>query len=209
MRLFWVFTKVFRIKKTPDGQVVTEAYFNLEQQAGIEGNHLINSQAFRVLIPGGKWQGMVYFVSGSPSFEKGEKVALILKKNKFGYTVANLSMSKFKVIGKGRRKILKSAIFSDRPNIGTVSWHKFQDMVESSFAGGLKNIDHKKVVIKKEVKEALRSRILGRRMPASINEKNERNEEQANSSKTVWIVLIMGLLGGLFSRRIKVDKHEK
>jgi len=52
-------------------------------------------------IKGGKVGNIVERVSGSPSFEKGERVILFLKKKNEFFSVSGMALGKFKIINEG------------------------------------------------------------------------------------------------------------
>ncbi len=200
-------------KKNPDGEVVTEAYFKLEGHAGIEKNYLMNPNSFRVLIPGGKWQGIVYHVNGAPKFTKGKKVVLLLKYNRFGFTLANLAMSKFEIVKKGKQSFLVSEIFADYPNIGQIEWIKFKNIVNKHFDGGLIPIGVNKIVVGGELQKyksfsnsTISTRLEEGRGPASTYRSKKRGLASTSGSESIgifWLIIILGISGGASVRAIK------
>ncbi len=193
-------------KKNPYGEVVTEAYFKVTEQIGIANNRLLNPHFFRVLIPGGRWQGIVYDIRGTPKFKKGEKVVLLLKHHSFGFSLTNLSMSKFRIENRDGVNYLISDVFPNRPNVGIIEWKNFENAVKRNFGSGLIPSTGRKFVIDKKVENRGRfykkghkaidlhlnkqkDVILYGRKFASVPKKDQDNG-------ILWFIIILGALGG-------------
>ena len=197
-------------KRNSDGQVVTEASFKLERQAGIEKDHLLNPYAFTITLPGGKWGGLIYRVHGVPQFKKGEKAVLILKKNRFGLVLANLSLSKFNFVQKNGKTYLVSQIFPELLNVGRMEWQTFERMVEDSFPGGFLSTEQRvfrSISSQRKAVLAVNSKQKITREPASSEKEGlDLSQEEAEISRSpssssnnmFWPILILGLLGGFF-----------
>lgn len=115
-------------KKLPTGEVVSELSFRVSESNGINIKNFLNTKEFKVLIPGGKWQGIVYDVSGAPSFNMGEEVALLLKKEDQNYWISNLSLGKYTLVKKTNSEFLKSSVFPNHPKLGHISYIDFKNM---------------------------------------------------------------------------------
>ena len=57
-------------KKIRTGDVVTEASFEILAMSGIPFREIVNQNNFKVLYPGGTWNGIVHSISGTPRFKK-------------------------------------------------------------------------------------------------------------------------------------------
>ena len=184
-------------KKTKDGEIVTEAIFSIEKVAGINPNQIINSNAFRVTLPGGKWNGVVYHFSGVPKFKKNEKVILILNKGNFGYQLSNLALSKFAYQVSREGTWLQSEVFPNRPGVGKIKLKEFESLIERNYGSQLKVVGNDRYIYKGESfnkKEVASVRRGQGREPASLKKKQV--EEESSKVEIIWLILILGALGG-------------
>ena len=191
-------------KKNQHNEVVTEAYFKIIKQVGIANNRLLNPYSFRVLIPGGRWQGSVYNISGTPKFKKGEKVVLLLKHHSFGFSLTNLSMSKFKIVNKDRKIYLVSDIFSNHQNVGIIEWKKFETVVKRHFGSGLISSEGRKFFISKKTKSKNKFYKNNKTKNYSNNEESFISQgrkfasvpKEKQSNGMLWFIIILSALGG-------------
>lgn len=190
-------------KRLPTGQVVTEASFHILGLSGIKPNEVVNHQSFKVLLPGGSWQGRTYKVHGVPNFQKGELSYLILKKGKFGFTLANLGMSKLKPIEREGKPYLQSSVFPNKEGVGLISEKDFSFLVESTFGDKVVSFDVDKFIDRSQVT----NRINNKRSPSSTSEK-ARSKAGLNFSM-FWLILALGSLGFLSSFIGKGKRDER
>ena len=184
-------------KKNQHNEVVTEAYFKIIKQIGIANNRLLNPYSFRVLIPGGRWQGSVYNISGTPKFKKGEKVVLLLKHHSFGFSLTNLSMSKFKIINKDRKTYLVSDVFSNHPNVGIIEWKNFEVAVKRHFGSKLISSQGRKPFInKKKSRNKFYENDKTKENFISHGRKFASVPEEKKSNGILWFIIILSALGG-------------
>lgn len=181
--------------KDRDGQVTTVGSFFIEKVAGIPDKNILNRYSFRVEYPGGNWQGVRYKVKESPEFIKGEKVVLILKKGKFGYELPHQALSKFNFKKVDGELYLYSKFFQGKRGVGIISWNDFNKIVENEF--GMRVGSYVNNQINTNGPTLISSRAKKNRRPASSlqTDKGEENYKV----ETYWLVLIMGVLGGLIS----------
>lgn len=181
-------------KKLPTGRVVTEVTVKVSEVSGIEPHRLVNPKIFKVLYPGGNWNGMTHKVQGSPVFTKGEEVILIVKKAEFGYILPNLGMSKFSVKGTKGKKELVSSIFSEKDGVGKISLNNFNLMAQDVYGQSLKKIDSDKYIFNPNTLEErpYRSKVSSKRLPAS---RAEKKSEDDNEIPLWWFIVGFGFLG--------------
>lgn len=191
-------------KKLKTGEVVTEATIKINSSSGIKNSEIINKNNFKVLYPGGTWQGIVYKVQGAPNFSNDEEVVLLINKGKFGFAVSNLGMGKYKVVNKLGRKHLVSSIFPNHPKIGKISFEDFNDIVLNTKGASLQKVNKDKFVYRGEERdESFYGQDDGRRGPASISERTKESESTLN---VFWLVLLFATLGGYSAFAMRKNK---
>lgn len=192
------------VKKLPNGQVATELSFKIEKTAGISPSSIVNKNNFKILIPGGSWNGYVHKVSGTPTFERGEQAVLMITEGPYGHILPDLAFSKFSYKTIDGQKYLVSSIFSEKLGVGKMSLSDFQSLSKDHFGTELVslNVDkfidkfHGKVVVKK-------GRRANPRAPAS-----EKKEDSENNLPFLWSIIALGALG-FFSTSLYRSSKEK
>jgi len=181
-------------KKLPTGRVVTEVTVKVSEVSGIEPHRLVNPKIFKVLYPGGNWNGMTHKVQGSPVFNKDEEVIIIVKKSDFGYILPNLGMSKFSLKGTAGKKELVSSIFSEKDGVGKISLKNFNLLAQDVYGQSLKKIDSDKFIFNpnKLEERPYRSNRSSKRSPAS---RAEKKSEDDNEIPLWWFIFGFGFLG--------------
>lgn len=175
-------------KRLSNGQVVTEYSIKVEKFTGLRPNELISKNNYKVIVPGGVWNNEVHKISGTPKFRIGEKIVLMVKKGPYGYTLPDLSMSKFKVVRKNNQLILKSDIFTDTYNVGRISLKEFNGFAEAIYGKELTAYNSDKFIYKKIDKDKKSGRHI-----ASYSDEVSTNK--SNSFSFVWLTLTFALLG--------------
>lgn len=182
-------------KKLSDGQVVTNASFRILQSSGIKSSEIINRNDFKVMYPGGKWQGLVYSVAGAPTFYEGEEVVLLISKGSRGFVVNNLKMGKYEIFEEDGKRFLASSAFRSHPKLGKISFSEFERKLFTYFGSDFQTSHHDKYIANTKKKKDI-----GRKI-ASVEE--ESNETNTNSMSIYWLVLIFGLMGSYSSYVMK------
>jgi len=196
-------------KKLPSGQVVSELAFKVVYSSGIQKEEIINPNSFKVIVPGGIWEGMVYQVSGVPSFKLGEESVLLLSKSNFGFRLSNLSLGKYNIQSSENGVYLSSEVFPKHSELGSIRLSKFQESLWTRFGEGL---DQKLVDQEVSVPKTQRARRsiasvmdtepvnkddIEKREPASELSNEESAWGISSSSKIgmVWLMVIFSLIG--------------
>jgi hypothetical protein len=183
---------------------VTEMNFNVTKLAGISPNSIINKNNFKVLVPGGAWNGDVHKVSGSPTFEIGEEVVLMVRKGPFGYIMPDLSFSKFNYKVIDGKKFLISPIFPEKKGIGRISLEAFQAISNDHFGSKLVSFSVDKFIDRPTAAVKIkRGRRVSSRSPAS-----EKPEEKESNLPFLWAIFALGVLG-FFSTTLHKGGKEK
>jgi hypothetical protein len=179
------------VKKLPNGQVTTELSFSVEQIAGISPSSIVNRNNFKILVPGGSWNGNVHKVSGTPTFERGEKVVLMVSQGPFGFIMPDLSLSKFNYKMIDGEKYLVSPIFSNKEGVGKISFEEIQTISRDHFGSSLASISFDKFIDRPgQVAPVKKGRRLNPRAPAS-----QSSDETEGSLPFFWAILALGGLG--------------
>lgn len=187
-------------KRLPTGDIVTEYTFKLELVSGLPEHEVISPNAFKILTPGGLWQGRYYQVHGVASFQQGEQSLLFLKKTPHGWVVNNLSMGKFDVSQDAEGTWFKNTVFPKHPKFGTISMNKLNDLLTQKFDTGLIPVEIDKYVhtgIKNKKSNGANRKI------ASIEEDEMSQGDSNNSYGLVWMMLLFGVLGFIYRVRAK------
>lgn len=176
-------------KKSANGDVITEASFKLKSMAGLKHHQIINKNNFKIIYPGGKWQGVVYQVTGSPEFKKGEDAILLISKGPLGYMPTNLALGKYSIDREFGKEFISSVVFPSKDNLSQIPYEKFNQKIEDRFGSGLGEVNLDKFVYKgKEETSQLKSK--GRK-PASISEE----EQEENNYGMMGLVALLAFLG--------------
>jgi hypothetical protein len=181
-------------KKIATGDVVTEYTFTVQKFAGLTPNDILNKHAFKVIVPGGKWNGLNYKVSGAPSFMRDKDIVLMVRKGGFGYVLPDLAMSKFELIRKGPSKELVSNIYSHKDGIGKISLNDFNIITNEVFGHNLQKYEADKFVYHKPKLDS------GKRSPASEEKVGESGDSDSSHTwRYFWLILGLGSIGSLGS----------
>ena len=182
-------------RKIEDGKILTEATFKIISSAGIKPSEIVNKNNFKVVYPGGKWQGLGYAVSGAPSFQKDEESLIILKKSSYGFAVKGLGLGKYSIVDEDNMKYYSSTVFPGHEKLGKISYRKMNDTLTKMFGESLVKKTGDKFVYKSK-KQFLTKK---GRTPASIAMRRPSSEhldkKDEESFNPLWLVLLLGLMG--------------
>lgn len=197
-------------KKLPTGEVITESVFKVSKFSGIKNHEIINKNNFKIIHPGGKWQGILYHVDGSPKFEEDQEIILLLSKTAHGFIPTNLALGKYQIFTKGGNDFIKSSIFPEHPKLGNISLGYASEIFSKYFGAPLTPVNHDKFVYKGETKSKSITTPDGRmieRKPAGLEE-SENPADSDPGPGLMWIVLLFSLLGfySAYSMRPKRKK---
>lgn len=179
-------------KRLPNGDVVTLASFEVEKMSGLTSSQVLNHRDFKVMLPGGEWEGLTYFVTGVPTFKPGERVVLLLADTPYGPVLNNLALGKYHLAHSEEGMILISDIFPDHSTLGHIAYDDFESMLTKRFGNGLAEHSYKNQINRKvSSAPADKSLVTGdERSPASIEE-----EKNSSSFGPLLLVIILALLG--------------
>jgi len=119
--------------KQESGEVVTIFTFGVEKYIGFKVNEILNRNEFSISSSGGVWNGVTYDIPGSPRFEKGEKVILLIVKGKKDFHLQNLSAGKYTLIREEGSWYLRSSVFPNHGKMGKIRYEDFENMAKKKF----------------------------------------------------------------------------
>lgn len=178
------------------GDVVTELTFKLKFQAGLSHREIINPNNFKVLVPGGTFDGIVYFVHGAPKFKLGEESILFITKGQFGFQLYNLGLGKYNIIQNKNEFTIRSEVFPGHPELGNISYKNFNTLIENKFGIGLSEIEINYTVQKNSSTAKLESSRYPSSLDGSINSNSELESENGEYSLIfIFLMMSFGTLG--------------
>jgi hypothetical protein len=189
-------------KKGRQDRVITEASFRIKTMAGLKNHEVINKNSFKVIYPGGKWQGVTYQVTGSPTFEKDEEVILLITKTSAGFVPTNLALGKYKIKKEFGKEYISSVIFPNNNKLSSIPLSKFNNLISDNFGTTLENISPDKFVFKGKTKNTINKR--GRK-PANLEESEPTTKDQGG---IIWPIVLLAFLG-FYSAYITKQHHKK
>lgn len=211
--------KNFKILNSSD-QVVTVASFYVLGSAGIKRNEMLNNNEFKIMYPGGAWQGIVYNVHGTPEFHPNEEAIVLVSKTAEGLWVHNLSLGVYKIERKNGRDYLISTVFPNHPRFGRTAFSKFEEILINkfgeilSFKKGDKSISSNGK--SSENFNTLKNSTvikLNQRSIASVIDNNEDENLEEKGFDNFWPIVILAFLGAFstisFKRARKSNKDRE
>jgi len=176
-------------KKLPSGEIITENYFQILESAGVAKSEIVNPAHFRVITPGGLFQGINHKVIDGPEFVEGEEVYLLLKKGMYGMWIKDLALGKYNKVTKDGEIFLKSAVFPNHPELGAISLEKFNILLSGKFGEKLRAIHGDKIVTK------VGEHKIGRTPASSYENFDAENEKDDGMPYLFLSALLLGMLG--------------
>lgn len=186
--------------KLEDGNIATQMIFKMNKEIGMQ-SELFGMDEIIVHYPGGSLGDEIVKVEGVPQFIIGEHVVLMIKNNNDRFWGMNLGFGTFKIINYGNEKIIVNTLFPNDRFVGQMRMDDFESSVRK-----IKRASFKIVMAPSYPTETLTDPAA--RMPASeIEGKNraiasisEAEENVINQKEftTVWLVLLLAMLGGVF-----------
>lgn len=186
-----------------NGTLATQMIFKMTKEVGLQSDFFGMDEVI-VHYPGGKLDHKEVRIEGVPEFVTGEKVVLFIKSIDNRYWGMNLSFGSFRVINFGNEKILVNYAFPHHPQVGQLSYARFEKTVKAIKGSKLKVVRTLEYPSTPEHGTALR-------IPASYSERQNRtvasksdqldNQEDRPGFNVFWLIMVLGLIGGLFRLR--------
>ena len=182
-------------KKLPTGEVVTESVFKVSKFSGIKNHEIINKNNFKILQPGGRWQGVMYHVDGSPSFEPKKEVVLLLTKTAHGFVPTNLALGKYEIYKSAGVDYLRSSVFPNHARLGKIKLDDALNSFKKYFGSNLQPVNHDKFVYKGNVQKTVANTPLAEEQNRTPASSDELNKDGFGDLGILAIVIIFALLG--------------
>ncbi len=188
-----------------NGSVATQMIFKMSREVGLQSDFYGMDEVI-VHYPGGKTENAEVKVDGVPSFVAGEKVVLFIKSVDNRYWGMNLAFGTYKVINYGNEVMLVNALFPEEPKVGQIKYYDFEKSVKDIKGLNLKVVvstDYPTIPNQNPIEE-----VESGRSPASVSEGQIRtiaseadqsdNEEGLPHKNIMWLILALGITGGIF-----------
>ena len=181
-----------------NGRIFTKVSIRPEKWLALERPE---NSLFEVYYPGGVIDGVAQLTHGSPKFELGEEVVLLVRKKSGSMWVNNLAMGKYDIKRVGDKRALINNVFPGRPNIGQMEMDSFfilaQEIKGQKVSYKFKT---KAEVLAQQVENNTRR---GRKIASINNEASQFSEGSDSSQGMLWPVLLLGFIfiGVSFIRR--------
>lgn len=192
-------------KRLPSGDVVTQASFASIKSSGLLSSEVVNPSDFKVLYPGGKWNGIVYHVYGAPKFEIGKEYVLLIKKNDYGYFPSNLSLGQYDIESKNGEKYISSSVFKNHPTLGKINYSKFNELLRKNFGHDLSYERAEQSVYIEETEGPIENELT--RIPAS-NDNEKIGDVNTDRSVIIWHAITLTVMGVIVSLYRKYDSKK-
>ena len=175
--------------RTADEEVLTQATFIVKRAVGFSQGEVANKQRLVVVYPGGQWQGINYSIAGSPKFQAGEEVFLLLNKGRHGYSLSNFALGKYKVEWVNGQKQLISEVFPNHPDLGRIAFSKVEKNIMNVFGRNLDeaNNDQHIAMGDRKIEEG--------RYPASVGPSEMARTLEMRTG--FWLAVLLGVLGAV------------
>lgn len=190
-------------KKNKEGDIVTQSFFEIEQEVGLDRSKPINRKSFSVGHPGGYWQGLSFIDSNYPEFVEGEKSLLFLKKSGAGYELLYGSLGYFRYhesLNEDKRKsYITSYRFPEHPKLKKVDLFNLENMIYRKFSSGLKGVTVSRYAQGVKKQKPNRGRAIASIKPGPAEGGEE--DDNKNAYFLVFIFIILGLFSVYRARK--------
>lgn len=105
--------------KHPAGYVATEYRFKVLEPTNLDVDELDEGKLI-LTLPGGSFDGITTVVDGSPIFNPGEKIFLLLKKVEGKIYLSNFTLGKFNIQKIDGEEYYVNEVFPNMPNVGRI-----------------------------------------------------------------------------------------
>lgn len=105
--------------KHPAGYVATEYRFKVIEPTNLDPNELEDGKLV-LSLPGGNFDGVTTVVDGSPKFNPGERIFLLLKKIEGKIYLSNFTLGKFNIQKIDGEEYYVNEVFPNMPNVGRI-----------------------------------------------------------------------------------------
>jgi hypothetical protein len=175
-----------------DGTIATQMVFKMDREVGFQSEQFGMDEVI-IHYPGGSLDGVTTVVQGVPSFNPGEKVALLSKSVDNRFWGLDLSYGSYKVIVYGSTTVLFNLAFPENQEFGQITLTDFEAKV-----GAVKS----PLTIVRSPIDVTASRSI-----ASVDEMEQVERTVASekvpepiepSQDYFWLLFFLSLMGGIF-----------
>ncbi|MEI8346333.1 MAG: hypothetical protein WCG27_02620 [Pseudomonadota bacterium] len=177
-------------------EIYTEAIFRVTKMVGLPKEEVIYKDSFKILYPGGVWEGKVSFTYGSPQFRQDEEYILLVKKGRFGYELSNLSMGKYDLVKDNGVLHVVSSVYPYHPRLGRMKYSALENFVHERWGqnlGPMQN-DYNQSVTENDSTIANRSSNNPKREMASTKTSGPIPEDNSQKYWPYFLFVILGVL---------------
>lgn len=184
--------------KLENGSLATQMVFKMTKEVGLQSDFFGMDEVI-VHYPGGTFEGKTVQVEGVPRFVPGEKVVLFIRNVENRYWGMNLGFGSFKMINYGKEVMLVNYIFPKNPQVGQIKYLEFENTVKEIKGSSFK-------VVQSLQYPTAPAKSVAQRMPASERQNRSiasksvgmDNSEEAPGFNIFWLIMIFGIVGGIF-----------
>lgn len=194
------------------GHIVTEYSFRVVQGYNLN-NELLNNKKIIFQLPGGSYNGLATVVDGSPSFEIGKKIFILLKEVKNKIYLSNFTLGKFNIEKYKGEEFFINEVFPKTPNVGRIKKSSMIKLMQDKWNFSI--VENKKesvpVVEVKEHQDKNPPNKITKEDPkrevASIDDIESAKEGQESLKYLIICLAVLGIFVSFLLLRL--DKNEK
>ena len=182
-----VYGEVLDIEAYEDGDIINSKVTILANKwIGVnpQDNQLV------LHFPGGKINQKIFKVHGSPKFELGETVVVLVRKYKGNFWINNLGLGKFSIKNIGKGSVIVNQVFPTHPDVGQMNLNKFFEL--SQWVKKTKFEERFKDKYEIGYENEMRKKIIKGRAVASVNLDDA---EESRNISIIWLLILLGLFG--------------
>lgn len=175
-----------------DGTIATQMVFKMDREVGFQSEQFGMNEVI-IHYPGGSLDGVTTVVQGVPSFNPGEKVAILSKSVDNRFWGLDLSYGSYKVIDYGSTTMLFNLAFPENPDFGQISLANFEEKVRTVKSAMKVVRSPMDVTVNRSIASVVESENLERNV-ASAKEP----ESAEPSQDYFWLLFFLSVMGGAF-----------
>jgi len=129
--------------KHPAGYIATEYRFKVIEPTNLDPAELEDGKLV-LTLPGGNFDGITTVVDGSPKFNPGERIFLLLKKVEGKVYLSNFTLGKFNIQKIEDEEYYVNEVFPNMPNVGRIKKSTMKKLMNEKWNLVSINIDNSK-----------------------------------------------------------------
>ena len=183
-----------------NGSLATQMVFKMSKEVGLQSDFYGMDEVI-VHYPGGKTADREVRIEGVPEFVTGEKVVLFISSVDNRYWGMNLAFGTYKVINYGKEVMMVNAVFPEDPKVGQINFQHFEKVVKEIKGSSLKVVQTLQIpedLVQGPTQRSPASVIEGQNRTVASDSEQSDNQEEQPSLPVFWLVLALGITGGIF-----------